>query len=118
MALTLLHVTKRYGVLSALSFTAYRVLMMFLMVQPVLLISSKTREPRSSSLVAVGTLGITSFLHFIHSKELQYINMAYILEGRKLMHRISAGNISEMLILCGWVLTFVGLAFWCQGANT
>ena len=98
--------------------TAYRVLMMFLMAQPVLLISSKTREPRISSLAAVGTLGITSFLHFIHSKELQYINMAYILEGRELMHRISAGNISEMLILCGWVLTFVGLAFWCQGANT
>lgn len=98
--------------------TAYRVLMLFLMAQPVLLISSKIREPRISSLAAVGTLGITSFLYFIHSGELQYINMAYIIEGRELMHRICAGSISGMLILCGWILTFVGLAFWCQGVNT
>ena len=98
--------------------TVYRILLLFLIAQPVLLISAKTREPRISALTALGTLGMTSFLYLIHSKVLQFVNMAYLSEGRELVHRISAGSISGMLLLCGWTLTFVVMAFWCQSANT
>ena len=87
--------------------TVYRILLLFLIAQPVLLISAKTREPRITALIAAGTLGMTSLLYLIRSSVLQSVNFAYLLEGRVLVHHISSGSISGMLLLCGWMLTFV-----------
>ena len=87
--------------------TIYRVLMLFLIAQPVLLISSKTKEPRISAILAVGTLGLTSLLYLISIPALQAVNMAYLVEGRIILHQILSGCIPCMLLLNGWAVVFI-----------